>query len=438
MSKGSERAVVREKKESVSFASLGISERFLAPLAAQGIHTPTPIQRTILPLMLRGKDVAFSAATGSGKTLAYLLPLLQHIAPEAPPSRHYPKAVILSPTKELAAQIYEVVRHYARVCDLKAVLIQGGASRNRELQALRSGRDIVVATPQRLTEYMESRLLDIRSVKHLVVDEADMMFDMGFAPTVAAIVEKLSPRTQKAVVSATLTPSALRFAKTLLPSVKPIALDPKTRIPERIVLKLYPVVRSKKSLLLCRLLQENASGKAMIFVRKKEQADTLVEELREAGIEAGVLHGERKHRERQKALQAFRKGRMPVLVATDIAARGLDIDDLDRVVSYDIPHVKYDFIHRVGRTGRAGREGEAYLLVSPEEFEQLEDLQKVLGERRIEEAILPEYAPKIVKARGYLLPPKRHKRKAPAKPKASKRERTGKKRKTTKRDIYKR
>ena len=264
-----------------------------------------------------------------------------------------------------------------------------------------------------------------------------MMFDMGFAPTVVSIVEKLSVRAQKAVVSATLTPSAVRFAKTLLPSVKPVALDTESRIPEHIALKLFPVVRSKKASLLRMLLEKEVDGKTMIFVRKKEEADLLVQTLREEGVQTGVLHGERKHRERRKVLQDFRRGHISFLVATDIAARGLDIVDLDAVVSYDIPHVKHDFIHRVGRTGRAGREGNAYLLVSPEEFEQLEDLRKVLGDRNIEEMILPDFAPKIVKARGYVLSPKRHRRKAPLKPTA-KRERTGKKRKTTKRDIYKR
>ncbi len=425
----------RERAE--AFASLGLNEVLLQELYQEGYHTPTPIQQQLIPLLHRGKSVTASAQTGSGKTLAYLLPALSQINPDATKvTHHYPKLFVLSPTKELAQQIYEVCRPFANALGLQSLLLQGGGRRSEESRKLSAGVDVVVATPQRALEHIESKQFDIRSVKHFVVDEADMMFDMGFVGYVEKMLLRLSPRAQKCMVSATITPRVVKLAKHYIKPLHRLELDPAGSIAKGVTQRLYPVVRSKKEALLSWLISSANHKRVLVFVRKKELADLLVEHLRSWEYKVGILHGERLHQERRRSLQAFKEGRYEILVATDIAARGLDIPELDVVINFDIPHVKHDFIHRVGRTGRAGREGVAITLVSPDEIEQLIDLQKVLGDR-IEEVILPEYAPKEIKARGGLLPRTYHR------PKRVRSERnrgtsSGKKRKTTKRDAWRR
>jgi ATP-dependent RNA helicase RhlE len=364
--------------------------------------------------------------------------MLQQIRPETPPTHHYPKIFILLPTKELAQQIYEVSTKFAFALGLRTVLLQGGGKRNDEVKRLEKGVDIIVATPQRALEHVEARRIDIKGIKHLVVDEADMMFDMGFVSYLEKIFAAMTERSQKIIVSATITPRVVKLAKAHIKPLRRIELDPPGKIADTITQYLYPVVRSKKGALLAWLISSKHLDRVLVFVRKKELADGVAESLREWGYKVGILHGERLHQERKKSLLAFREGRYQILVATDIAARGLDISDLDVVINYDIPHVKHDFIHRVGRTGRAGKAGIAITLVSPDEIEQLQDLQKVLGSK-IKEVIVPEYAPKEVKSRGYLLQPPQRRRKAPAKKSAPSAGVTkkGKKRKTTKRDGWK-
>ncbi len=416
-----------------------LSPRLQEALQDAGFREPTPIQKVLMPILLQGSNAIASAQTGSGKTLAYLLPILEQVRPTSPNPHRYPKVFILSPTKELAQQIYEVTTKFAFAVGLHTVLLQGGGKRSEEVKRLDRGIDIIVATPQRALEHIEARRIDIKGIKHLVIDEADMMFDMGFVSYLEKIFTAMTERSQKVIVSATITPRVVKLAKSYIKPLKRVELAPPGKIADTITQYLYPVVRSKKEALLSWLISSNNIKRALVFVRKKELADGVAESLRSWGYKVGVLHGERLHGERKKSLLAFREGRYDMLVATDIAARGLDISELDVVINYDIPHVKHDFIHRVGRTGRAGKEGMAITLVSPDEIEQLHDLQKVLGSK-IKEMIIPEYAPKEVKARGYLLhPPQRRKRKAPA----AKRSGTyalskkGKKRKTTKRDGWK-
>ena len=415
-----------------------LTTKLLETLEKAGYYEPTPIQKALMPVLLQGSNAIASAQTGSGKTLAYLLPIFHKIAPDAPLEHHYPKVFILSPTKELAQQIYEVTKPFAAALGLRAVLLQGGGKRADEVKRLERGVDIIVATPQRALEHIEARRIDIKGIKHLVVDEADMMFDMGFVSYLEKIFTAMTERSQKVIVSATITPRVVKLAKAYIKPLKRIEIDPPGKIADTITQYLYPVVRSKKGALLAWLISSNHLERVLVFVRKKELADGVAEGLREWGYKVGILHGERMHQERKKSLLAFREGRYQILVATDIAARGLDISDLDVVINYDIPHVKHDFIHRVGRTGRAGKEGMAITLVSPDEIEQLHDLQKVLGSK-IKEVIVPEYAPKEVKSRGYLLQPPQRRRKAPAKKSAPSAGVTkkGKKRKTTKRDGWK-
>ena len=428
-----------EKREqsSEAFAPLRLNGALLETIAEQGYEAPTEIQKRLIPLLLQGKSAVASAQTGSGKTLAYLLPALMQINPDASePGHHYPRLFILSPTKELAQQIYSVGRPYIEALHLRSVLLQGGGRRNEERHRLERGVDVVVATPQRALEYIEAKRLDIKSLKHFVVDEADMMFDMGFTPYVEKVLGGLTPRAQKIIISATITPRVVKLAKAYIKPLHRVELDPPGRVADTITQRLYPVVRSKKDALLAWLISSNDYQRVLVFVRKKELADGVAEGLRQWGYGVGILHGERMHQERKKSLSAFREGRYRILVATDIAARGLDIPDLDVVINYDIPHVKHDFIHRVGRTGRAGKEGTAITLVSPDEIEQLNDLHTLLGSR-IKEYLLPDFAPKEIKARGYLIQRSSRKRVPKKSASAASPHKRGKKRKTTKRDAWK-
>ena len=423
------------------FSSLKLSPELTELLEKEGYKRPTPIQQKLIPVLLASHSAIASAQTGSGKTLAYLLPILQLITSEHPSKHSYPKVFILLPTKELAQQIYEVSRPFVNALGMHAVLLQGGGRRTDEIQRLKRGVDVIIATPQRALEHIEARRIDIKGIRHLVVDEADMMFDMGFVGYLEKIFSMMTERSQKIIVSATITPRVIKLAKAYIKPLKRVELDPPGKIADTITQMLYPVLRSKKDALLAWLISSGHFEKVLLFVRKKELADGVAEHLREWDYKVAILHGERSHQERKKSLNAFREGRYQILVATDIAARGLDISDLDVVINYDIPHVKHDFIHRVGRTGRAGREGIAITLVSPDEIEQLNDLHKVLGSM-IKEVILPEYAPKEVKARGFLLhtPGRRKKASSAKRTEAALRpgvNKKGKKRKTTKRDGFK-
>jgi len=431
---------LKKRDDQDDFASLGLSQPLLEALMVQGFASPTPIQRTLIPALLKGESATASAQTGSGKTLAYLLPTLEQINPDASTlTHHYPRLFILSPTKELAQQIYEVSRPYAKALDLRMVLLQGGGKRSDETRRLAQGADIIIATPQRALEHIEARHLDIKAIKHFVVDEADMMFDMGFVGYIEKILARMSDRAQKVIVSATITPRVTKLAKAYIKPLRQIEIGPPGKIADGVTQRLYPVLRSRKDALLSWLIANNRYDRVLLFVRKKELAESVSAALKEWGYKVGVLHGERSHQERKRALESFRQGESQILVATDIAARGLDIPDLDVVINYDIPHVKHDFIHRVGRTGRAGREGLAITLVSPDEIEQLNDLHKVLG-TKIEEVILPDFAPKEIKARGALLIPQRKQTKKISGVKRAgmrKAVKSGKKRKTTKRDGWK-
>jgi len=401
-----------------------------------GFRTPTEVQKALIPVLLKGENAVVSAPTGSGKTLAYILPALHRFAmQEGQRQHHYPKIFVLSPTKELAQQLYGVIKPLAANVGLKTVLLQGGGMRAQERTRLRKGADVVIATPQRAYDYMRERTFDVKSVRYVVIDEADMMLDMGFVGIVGAFLEKMSPKVQKVMVSATVTRRVLELAKAVMGRFKRIELTPPGKIAPTIRQQLYPCVKSRKAQLVDKLIKQHGWGRVLLFVRKKETADALYEALQAFDLRADVLHGERKHDDRRRVLQRFKEGRVDVLIATDIVARGLDIEGLEAVISYDIPHVKHDFIHRVGRTGRAGKEGTAVTLVSVEEMEQLNDLAELLGEK-IEEVILPEYAPKIVKARGWLImPPQRLHRKNISKPKRERDPKNprGKKRKTRKR-----
>jgi ATP-dependent RNA helicase RhlE len=430
-----------EEKNVCGFEKLGVSHALARVLEKEGFCKPTPIQKNLIPKLLLGKSVVASAQTGSGKTLAFLLPFLMRISQEQP-LHHYNKLFILSPTKELAQQIFRVLTPFLEPLGLRGVLLQGGGNRRQEKHALKEGADIVIATPQRALEYIESKQLTIHSIRHFVIDEADMMFDLGFMHYVERLLLALNQKAQKVIISATITPRVISLAKRYIQALEEVHIASKEKIASTIKQELYPVRAGKKDMLLAWLISSQQLKQVMVFVRKKALAQEVANGLISWGYRVGVLHGERTHQERKRALREFKEGAIDILVATDIAARGLDIEGLDVVINYDIPHVKHDFIHRVGRTGRAGRSGRAITLVSLEELEQLHDLHQLL-EKGIEEIILDEFAPKEIRARGYMLGMlQKSSRPLKKKPQASHQKRSvenkrGKKRKTTKRDGFK-
>jgi ATP-dependent RNA helicase RhlE len=422
----------------VGFEKFKLDDRIIGVLDLLELSNPTPIQESLIPILKQNANVIASAKTGSGKTLAFLLPILDTIISQ-PIKHHYPRVFILAPTKELASQIYEVVGYFTKALGLNRALLQGGANISYEKKLLKNGSDIIVATPQRAKVHIQNRDFDIKSIKHFVIDEADMAFDMGFVGFIEEFLSQISKNAQKVIVSATITPRVVKLAKTYIKPIRRIEIDATNKVSDNVTHHIYPVLKSKKDELLSWMISNNNYGKVLLFVRKKEIANQLETKLKEWGYQVGVLHGEKMHNERKKALNAFKNGKLDILIATDIAARGLDIDGLNIVISYDIPHIKQDFIHRVGRTGRANNQGIAITLVSLDEIEQLKDLYKLLGEK-IQEIILDDYAPKIVKARRYLLQaPQRHRKKPNKKPKkeTSPLNKRGKKRKTTKRDGFK-
>jgi len=421
----------------MGFERFGLDNKVVEILHSMDITTPTPIQQSLIPVLKQNANAIVSAKTGSGKTLAFFLPILEAIISK-PITHHYPKAFILAPTKELASQIYEVVGYFSKELGLHRALLQGGANIEYEKKLLKRGSDIIVATPQRAKEHIKNRDFDIKSIKHFVIDEADMAFDMGFVGYIEEFLSQISKNAQKVIVSATITPRVVKLAKSYIKPIRRIEIDASNKVSDSVTHHIYPVLKSKKNELLSWMISNNNYGKVLLFVRKKEIANTLEEVLKEWGYKVGVLHGQKQHNERKKALNAFKSGKLDILIATDIAARGLDIAGLNIVISYDIPHIKQDFIHRVGRTGRANTQGVAITLVSPDEIEQLKDLYKLLGER-IQEIILNDFAPKDVKARGYLLqaPQKRRKAKSTKPKNTSPLNKKGKKRKTTKRDGFK-
>jgi len=421
----------------MGFERFGLDSKVVEILYSMDITTPTPIQQSLIPVLKQNANAIVSAKTGSGKTLAFFLPILEAIISK-PTTHHYPKAFILAPTKELASQIYEVVGYFSKELGLHRALLQGGANIEYEKKLLKRGSDIIVATPQRAKEHIKNRDFDIKSIKNFVIDEADMAFDMGFVGYIEEFLPQISKNAQKVIVSATITPRVVKLAKSYIKPIRRIEIDASNKVSDSVTHHIYPVLKSKKNELLSWMISNNNYGKVLLFVRKKEIANTLEEVLKEWGYKVGVLHGQKQHNERKKALNAFKSGKLDILIATDIAARGLDIAGLNIVISYDIPHIKQDFIHRVGRTGRANTQGVAITLVSPDEIEQLKDLYKLLGER-IQEIILNDFAPKDVKARGYLLqaPQKRRKAKSTKPKNTSPLNKKGKKRKTTKRDGFK-
>jgi len=374
----------------ISFADLGLSEALRRALHAENYLTPTPIQERAIPLLLEGKDILGIAQTGTGKTAAFLLPILQHLAStRATAAPRTARALILAPTRELAAQIGERARAYGHHLGLRHAVVFGGVGFGPQIAALASGVDVLIATPGRLLDLIARGRLRLDSVSHLVLDEADRMLDMGFVCDVRKIVALLPKARQSLLFSATMPQEIARLAAELLRSPVRVEVSPPTRTAERIDQRVFMVEAGAKRAFLANLLADPALARVIVFTRTKHGADRVAEHLGRAGIAADAIHGNKSQGARERALERFRAGNARVLVATDIAARGIDVMDITHVVNYEIPNVPESYVHRIGRTARAGAAGIAISLCDPSERAFLRDIEKLTAVRLIAEGTDP-------------------------------------------------
>ena len=365
-----------------SFADLDLIPELLRAVSEQGYTEPTPIQAQAIPLVMQGRDVMGAAQTGTGKTAGFTLPLLQRLAPHAntsaSPARHQIKALILTPTRELAAQVEESVRTYAKYLSLRMAVVFGGISIDPQMEALRRGVEILVATPGRLLDHVQQKTVNLSQVEVFVLDEADRMLDMGFIPDVKRIIALLPKVRQNLLFSATLDGEIRRLADSFLHDPIMVQVDRHNAPAELVNHIVHPVARERKREALAHLIRSRALKQVLVFTSTRLGANRLAYQLNRDGIHAAAIHGDKTQPERLRALADFKSGKVGILVATDVAARGLDIEDLPHVLNFELPGVPEDYIHRIGRTGRAGATGEAISLVCAEEHERLAMIEKTI------------------------------------------------------------
>jgi ATP-dependent RNA helicase RhlE len=366
----------------MSFESLGLLPELLRAVREQGYETPTPVQAKAIPIVLEGRDLLAGAQTGTGKTAGFVLPMLQRLAPHAStstsPARHALRALILTPTRELAMQVEESVRTYGKHIPLRSTTVFGGVNINPQTLALRKGVEILVATPGRLLDHYQQGNLHFGALEVLVLDEADRMLDMGFIRDIKKILALLPAKRQNLLFSATFTEEIRQLASGLLNDPAFVDVAPRNAAAELVEQVVHPVDREKKRALLSHLIRSQKLDQVLVFTRTKHGASRLAEQLERDGIAAAAIHGNKSQPQRIKALSDFKQGQVAVLVATDIASRGLDIDQLPHVVNYELPQVPEDYVHRIGRTGRAGVEGKALSLVCVDEAKLLREIERML------------------------------------------------------------
>jgi ATP-dependent RNA helicase RhlE len=372
----------------MSFSELGLSAELLRAVEKQGYEQATPIQLQAIPVILNGEDLLAGAQTGTGKTAGFTLPLLQLLQQSAIKGQpHRVRALILVPTRELANQVAESVRSYGQYLPFRTGVIYGGVGIHPQIQKLRAGVDIVVATPGRLIDHINRRTIDLRNVETLVLDEADRMLDMGFIHDIRKVLRVLPAKRQNLLFSATVSAEISKLAGTLLKAPREIQVARRNTTAEGVSQLVHPVDQSKQRALLAYLIGSNNWRQVLVFARTKRGADRLCQQLLKDGLSSIAIHGNKSQGARTRALDDFKKGKVRVLVATDIAARGLDIDQLPHVVNHDLPNVAEDYIHRIGRTARAGLEGHAVSLVCAEESEQLIAIERLLKKSIPQEAV---------------------------------------------------
>jgi ATP-dependent RNA helicase RhlE len=361
------------------FSELGLSAPVLAPLARLGYATPTPVQTQAIPLVLSGVDVLARAQTGTGKTAAFGLPIIERLlARPSTSARQKPRALVLVPTRELAQQVHQALSAYAAPSRLRVAVIFGGVAMGPQIQALQRGTDIIVATPGRLIDHLQRRTADLASIEVLTLDEADRMLDMGFLPALRRIATALPRRRQTLLFSATLDDAIVRLSAEFTQNAVRVDVSNNQLVAPNVRHQVHHVGADRKRDVLVHILTQHDQPQALVFCRTKRGANRVGEDLGDRGVRAGVIHGNKSQSARNRALADFKTGRVRVLVATDIAARGLDIPQLPLVVNFDLPLVAEDYVHRVGRTGRAGHHGRAVSLVSAADTSLLRDIQRLV------------------------------------------------------------
>jgi len=362
-----------------TFDQLGLDASILSAVKKEGYTHPTPIQARAIPAALEGRDILAAAQTGTGKTAGFTLPMLHRLAASGKkPQSKKIRALVLTPTRELAAQVHESVRTYGKDLRLRSTVIYGGVGIEPQKRALRQGVDIAIATPGRLLDLINQRALDLSELEILVLDEADRMLDMGFIHDIRTIISLAPQSRQTMLFSATFSPEIKRLASGLLQDPVTIEVARQNTTAEQVSQKVHPVDRHRKQELLVHLIKKNDWKQLLVFTRTKRGADKLSRQLQQAGIRSDAIHGDKSQNARARALKAFKTNRVQVLVATDVAARGIDIADLPHVVNYELPNVPEDYVHRIGRTGRAGNSGEAHSLVCVDEKQLLRNIERFI------------------------------------------------------------
>lgn len=366
----------------MTFKELGLVEPILRALQDQGYENPTPIQAQSIPVLLKGKDLLGVAQTGTGKTAAFSIPILQHLYNGAPPKGRRPiKALVVTPTRELAIQIDENFKAYAKYTDIRNTVIYGGVKQAQQVNRLKSGIDVLVATPGRLLDLINQGFITLKHIEYFVLDEADQMLDMGFIHDIKKLLKLLPHERQSLFFSATMPKTIVELSRQILGDFERVTIAPEKTTAEKVEQQIYHVNKKNKTDLLIELLETKLLDSTLIFSRTKHGANKIVKDLEKAGIGSAAIHGNKSQAARQRALGDFKDGKIQTLVATDIAARGIDIDELSYVVNYDLPNVAESYVHRIGRTGRAGASGLAVSFCMLEERPFLKDIEKLIQQQ---------------------------------------------------------
>ncbi|SFV58548.1 ATP-dependent RNA helicase RhlE [hydrothermal vent metagenome] len=391
----------------MSFTSLGLSENILKNIKKKGYKKPSPIQEKAIPIVLKGNDLMAAAQTGTGKTAGFTLPILNLLDKGTPAKNNQVRSLILTPTRELASQVAESVHEYRGNLNLKSSVVFGGVKINPQMQKLRGGVDILVATPGRLLDLYSQNAIKFNQLEILVLDEADRMLDMGFIHDIKRILKALPSKRQTLMFSATFSNEIRNLARNFLKNPIEVSVSPRNTTVKSVKQWIHPVDKAEKTNLLIHLIKENNWHQVLVFSRTKHGANRIVTRLDKSKIPALAIHGNKSQNARTKALSDFKSGKIQVLVATDIAARGIDINDLPHVINFDLPNVPEDYVHRIGRTGRASATGEAISLVSADEAKQLFDIER-LTQTKLKRILIDDFEPKhsVPESSKKLLPPK--------------------------------